>query len=122
MTCTKCREREQAPGQRYCRECRNASRRKVDVPFVPGPDTPMDTLDIGVEITPVATVWNHHHHQECAANARLIAAAPDLLAALELFVERYTRLIASGDCGRWNPETDEEVIRARAVIRKATEG
>ena len=30
MRCPKCGERERAKGQRWCRECRNAARRKVD--------------------------------------------------------------------------------------------
>lgn len=42
-----------------------------------------------------------------------------LLAALENFVERYTALVNSGDAGNWNPETDAEVIQARAAISKA---
>lgn len=59
------------------------------------------------------------YNGERAANARLIAAAPELLAALRLFLERYVSLVNCGDCGNWDPETDEEVIQARAAIAKA---
>lgn len=56
---------------------------------------------------------------EAAANARLIAAAPDLLEALRAFVDRYVELVNCGDCGHWNPEEETEVITARAAIAKA---
>lgn len=56
---------------------------------------------------------------ENAANARLIAAAPDLLSSLGVFVDRYTALINSGDVGYWNPEEETHVIAARAAIAKA---
>lgn len=57
---------------------------------------------------------------EKLANARLIAAAPDLLAALVNFTEEFCRSANSGDWGFWDPEEQEEVIRARAAIAKAT--
>ncbi|MBW3095668.1 hypothetical protein [Pseudohoeflea coraliihabitans] len=53
------------------------------------------------------------------ANARLIAAAPDLLEALEGLLAKYTELVSSGDCGSWDPEKESEVIAARAAIAKA---
>lgn len=49
--------------------------------------------------------------QQELANARLIAAAPDLLAALEAMVIRY---------GWGHNEADPEMKHARAVIAKAT--
>lgn len=52
-------------------------------------------------------------------NARLIAAAPELLAALKALLERYTALVNCGDCGHWDPETEADVIQARAVLAKA---
>jgi hypothetical protein len=57
---------------------------------------------------------------EMLANARLIAAAPELLAALEGFLAMYIAAANSGDWGNWNPEEDPEVIAARAAISKAT--
>ena len=56
---------------------------------------------------------------EAEANARLIAAAPRMLAALRAMTEHYVRLAASGDCGNWDPKTEAEVIEARAAIAKA---
>jgi hypothetical protein len=39
--------------------------------------------------------------------------------ALEILLERYVGLVNCGDCGNWNPEQEEEVISARAVLAKA---
>lgn len=57
--------------------------------------------------------------KEARANARLIAAAPDLLAALTTFVAQYVELVESGDAGVWDAEKDAKVIAARAAIKKA---
>ena len=54
---------------------------------------------------------------EQIANARLIAAAPDLLAALEDILARYES--AGVQC---YPEARREVIAARAAIARATTG
>ena len=54
---------------------------------------------------------------EAEANARLIAAAPELLAALECILKRYES--AGVQC---YPEARREVIAARAAIAKATGG
>lgn len=53
------------------------------------------------------------------ANALLIAAAPDLLAALIKILERYTALANSGDVGFWDCELEPQVIASRAAIAKA---
>ncbi len=62
------------------------------------------------------------HYGEAEANARLIAAAPELLAALDELLASYVSLVNSGDAGSWNPETDAEVKAARAAIAKAKGG
>ena len=54
---------------------------------------------------------------EIEANARLIAAAPELLAALECILKRYES--AGVQC---YPEARREVIAARAAIDRATGG
>jgi hypothetical protein len=59
------------------------------------------------------------YHPENRANARLIAAAPDLLDALRALLSRYVGLVNCGDCGNWNPEMEPEVQTARAAISKA---
>ena len=55
-------------------------------------------------------------------DARLIAAAPDLLAALQTFLAEYVSLVNSGDAGNWDAEEEDKVIAARAAIAKATGG
>lgn len=57
---------------------------------------------------------------ERRANARLIAAAPELLEALESVLKNYVSLVNSGDAGNWNPEEEPEVQAALAAIAKAT--
>jgi hypothetical protein len=52
-------------------------------------------------------------------NARLIAASPELLTALDGLLKRYVGLVESGDAGFWDAEEEEEVILARKVIAKA---
>lgn len=59
------------------------------------------------------------HAPQQLANARVMAAAPNLLTALKMFVDRYTGLVNSGDCGNWNPEDEDHVVIARAAIAKA---
>lgn len=56
---------------------------------------------------------------EAEANARLIAAAPDMLEALEGFVEMYVDFAESGDAGFFDAEETPQVIKARAAIAKA---
>lgn len=71
----------------------------------------METVEYGVVPEP-----------EAAANARLIAAAPDLLEALVDTLDSYVSLVECGDCGSWDPEQEDHVRKARAAIAKATGG
>lgn len=47
------------------------------------------------------------------------AISAALYEALDDLVNRYAGMINSGDCGFWDPETETEVIKARAALRKA---
>lgn len=53
------------------------------------------------------------------ANAHLIAAAPDLMEALERLLNAYLNIADSGDAGNWDAEKESEVVTARAAIAKA---
>ena len=54
------------------------------------------------------------------ADARLIAAAPDLLEALQSLLSEYVAGADSGDWGNWNADDQLQVIQARSAIAKAT--
>ncbi len=43
----------------------------------------------------------------------------ELLAALEMVLRHYVELASSGDCGFWDPEEEDVVKAARAVIERA---
>ena len=70
----------------------------------------------------VAEMMNHGSLEEDAANAELIVKAAnchdELVAALKACADRYCRLVASGDCGNWDPEEERHVIAARAILAK----
>ena len=53
------------------------------------------------------------------ANARLIAAAPEMYAALVVLFQSYKDLADSGDAGFWNLEDQAEGKQALAAIAKA---
>lgn len=67
----------------------------------------------------IADVTKKSTFEEEEANAKLIAAAPDLLEALQDLKKMYEQLIDCGDCGNWNPREDKEVIKAHNAINKA---
>jgi len=73
----------------------------------------------GLQRAMIVQVGGYAGWQEQEANARLIAAAPDLLAALEALVEGVDRLL-----GKPEPyECDDGALAAaRAAILKATGG
>lgn len=49
---------------------------------------------------------------------RLEREKRELVEALEELLHEYVEVAESGDCGRWNPEDDPAVIRARAALAK----
>lgn len=58
---------------------------------------------------------------ESEANAKLIAAAPDLLEALIKLSSEYKFGADCGDWGNWKAEEQPEYIQAINAIKKATE-
>lgn len=80
----------------------------------PGPwHHEIDTVFIrdGVSVQPVT----HHMDSQGMADARLIAAAPDLLEALEA-------MLLGWETGRGYSDAENQIGKARAAIIKATGG
>lgn len=71
------------------------------------------------EVASLASDEDAAQGDERVANAHLIAAAPDMLDALEGILAHYVALAESGDAGFWNPEMEPQVLAARAAIKKA---
>ena len=59
----------------------------------------------------IVRACNSHYENEALRN--------ELVEALELFVSEYTDLVNSGDAGFWDPEEENKVVKARAVLKKA---
>lgn len=57
--------------------------------------------------------------EEAVANARLIAAAPEMYEALKALFESYKELADSGDAGFWSLEDTLEGKQALAALSKA---
>jgi len=66
----------------------------------------------------IAQVWKH---EKAMSHARLIAAAPDLLAELERMVEHF-QVFASDHADMASTETWSALHCAKATIAKATGG
>lgn len=71
------------------------------------------TVQAAFTANEIATAWQGTTDVN-RANARLIAAAPDLLEALELMLDRFRD--TEGSHGQWEEEATEN---ARAAIAKA---
>ena len=73
----------------------------------------------------VASVYEHTDHKKCYANAKLIAAAPELFNALisVLNIMNDSEGVAgyhlNGDIAKW--DEFEEIKQAEQAIKKATE-
>lgn len=79
----------------------------------PGPWHVANDVQIRSEKHQIAKVWMMRNG-EGNANARLIAAAPDLLEALQMLAD-----VDFGAC-EWRGEAEIAAIKARAAISKAT--
>lgn len=62
--------------------------------------------------------WREKFDKEYAQRA-LERSAPLLRDALTALLDRYVSLVNCGDCGNWNPETEDQVIAARAALANA---
>lgn len=80
--------------------------------------TPFITVFSGDKIVAVTGIANDDHHGQSMIDARLLAAAPELLEALEECIEHMTN---SNDCTHGNGFTYDfcPVEKARAVIANA---
>lgn len=88
----------------------------------PGPwrvveDRVPSSLEVYAGKTAIAECWRRADVETEIANARLIASAPELFAALQLMVDRF--LDTEGSYGAWE---NEAIEAARAAIEKATLG
>lgn len=82
---------------------------------------PFDKIEAQVTAEDGDIVIASYNHliQEGEANARLMAAAPDLLAALEAIFQDYKELADSGDAGFWRLENTDCGKLAIEAIAKA---
>lgn len=76
-----------------------------------------DARDGKVEIAYVQTGFNEPFESEQQANARLICAAPDLLAACQVLIRDMNAVDAAGQYGT---ELQPGIYYARKAIAKAT--
>lgn len=87
---------------------------KYEKPF--GVNIPVREGEAGGQII---RTWLQAHEGEAEANARLIAAAPDLLAALESLFENCSMIHSQWGEGGNAREADQAITNAKAAIAKA---
>jgi len=93
--------------------------------FTPGPWTlmagmPTNVLNLGGLRVARCDFDGDFNSVNAHANARLIAAAPDLYAALTCILNRYVELVDCGNCG-WDIEKEREVTAAIDALAKVDE-
>jgi hypothetical protein len=86
------------------------------------PRTIRQQVDSDVGVSLIAR-WDLTHLEEMTANAKLIAAAPDLLAALQLVMSRVEELVKEMEAVHESPthEAENDFAIIKAAIKKATE-
>lgn len=93
--------------------------------FTKGPWTAADEVVVVTPHTHGYSTWIANcavggaSGDERKANAKLVAAAPSLLEALEALFGSYKQLADSGDAGNWRLEDTEEGKKALAAISSA---
>lgn len=85
--------------------------------FTPGPWRVANGVQIVSKIHQIAKVWMMRDG-EGKANARLIAAAPELHDALVNVTNWMETHRASGDAGFWDWDEDDEYGQAMSVLKK----
>jgi hypothetical protein len=69
--------------------------------------------DLNAYVEPSVTADEPYHHQR---------VVDELVGALKAATKQWIDLANSGDAGFWNPEEDDHVIAARALIAKHRKG
>ena len=98
----------------------------ADTKHTPGPWGPRSLPDmVGTENMLIASVYPMHGEapEECEANACLIAAAPDMLAALEAtaaYLQDLMQSLIGAGLDMRGGRTADQLMTVRAAIAKAT--